>query len=252
MRRSGALVRDHLSFVLLDPEADNFTFEITNTPELAHWAAAVAGCSRDDAAAYVAEPSSDGVLRASLGRATAGHWMWSKRLPPFGKRLGWYAIARALRPRLVVEVGAHDGLGSLLLLRALERNQETGHEGRLVSFDINPTAGWLVGSHPLWQFRHESSTDGLPRVLARESPVGLFIYDGWHTHDAERADLLTALAHLAPNGVLVSDDAQVTHALAEVASEHGLVYREFHEMPARHFDPGAVLGASTRPTEASA
>jgi predicted O-methyltransferase YrrM len=175
--------------------------------------------------------------------ATRGHWWWTKPEPPFGKRVGWYALVRALRPQRIVEVGVHDGLGATLLLRALERNEQDGHQGRLVSFDINPTAGWLVGRHPLWRLKVQDSREGLLPLMQTEGPIDMFIYDGWHTFEAELADLRTAHAHLRPGGVLVSDDAQVTRALAELAREHNLGYVEFHEQPVRHFHPGTVLAA---------
>ena len=33
----------------------------------------------------------------------------------YGRRLGWYALVRALKPRTVVETGADKGLGSCVL-----------------------------------------------------------------------------------------------------------------------------------------
>jgi Methyltransferase domain len=247
VRRSGARLRAHVAFVLAVPEPDNFTYEIANEAELGAWVAAVAGCPAREAAAYVAEPAADLTLARRRQIATSGRWLWTKRAPAYGKRLGWYALARALRPRLIVETGAHDGLGSLLLLRALERNAtESGVVGRLVSFDVNPTAGWLVGGHPQWELLIGSSEQQLPLVLAAGQQVDMFVYDGWHTYAAERADLQLIAPALARDGVLLSDDAQVSRALADTCRERGLSYHAFHERPVGHFHPGAVLGAGRR------
>jgi predicted O-methyltransferase YrrM len=240
-------LRRHWRFVLIDPEPANFSYGIANEAELAEWAATVAGCEPSAARAVLAEPGSDAALKARLTDATGRHWLWTKRSPPFGKRLGWYALVRLLQPGLVIETGVHDGLGSLLILRALERNLETGQSGRLVSFDVNPTAGWLVGAHPQWELRLESSREGLPEVVGGSDAVDMFIYDGWHSYDDERWDLETVAAHLHADGLLISDDAQVTHALADVAREAGFAYFEFREIPVRHFHPGAVLAAGRRP-----
>src|SRR5437588_402500 len=174
VRRNGASLARHWRFVISSPEPHNFTFEIANLDELAQWAGAVAGCDPELAAALIAEPTDDQLLAQRLRSATEGRWWWSKPEPQFGKRLGWYALTRILRPRLTIEVGVHDGLGSLLLLRALERNQEGGHGGELVSLDVNPAAGWLVGSHPLWELRIQSSEAGLPAVLRGERELDLF------------------------------------------------------------------------------
>jgi predicted O-methyltransferase YrrM len=247
VRRSGHHIRRHWQFVLASPEPDNYTYDISNESELAGWAARVARCDEATARALIEEPSHDAELAARLRGATAEHRLWTKPVPPFGKRLGWYALARALHPRRVIEIGAHDGLGSLLLLRALELNQRDGHPGTLTSFDVNPAAGWLVGEHPQWQLRIQSSDEGLPEVLSPTAPVDMLVYDGWHTFEAEYADLRVAAEHLTPQGVLVSDDAQVTQALARLCEELGFEYSEFQEAPVDHFYPGAMLGAGRRP-----
>lgn len=249
VRRSGHSVRRQWRFVLASPEPDNYTYAITNEAELANWAAGVARCDEATAQALVEEPAHDAELADRLRSATAQHRLWTKPVPPFGKRLGWYALARALRPRRVIEIGAHDGLGSLLLLRALELNQREGHPGTLTSFDVNPAAGWLVGEHPQWKLRIQSSAEGLAQVISPSTPVDMLIYDGWHTFEAEYADLRVAAEHLSPQGVLVSDDAQVTQALARLCEELGFDYSEFQEVPVDHFYPGAVLAAG-RPRSA--
>jgi predicted O-methyltransferase YrrM len=249
VRRSGKDIRQYWQLIVASPEPDNYTYEIANEPDLAAWTARVSGCDAIAAQTLIDEPRHDAILMRRLRSATAGHWLWTKRCPPFGKRLGWYGVVRVLRPTLVLETGAHDGLGSLLVLRALERNGEEGFPGRLVSFDVNRAAGWLVGSHSLWDLRIQPSSEGMPEVLATSGPLDLFIYDGWHTYEAEYADLTVAASHLSPHGVLLSDDAQVSQALHEVCREFDLEYFEFQELPVRHFYPGAVLAAGRRRLE---
>lgn len=247
VRRSQASIRRNLGFVLWAPEPDNFTYDIVNHGELAEWVATVASCDAEQAQRYLVEPEVDQLVARRLQDATSGRWLWTKSRPPFGKRLGWYALARALRPKLIIEVGAHDGLGAFLLLRSLERNAEEGYPGRLVSFDVNPKAGWLVGHHPLWDLRIESSQSGLPALIGEGATIDMFIYDGWHSYEAERADLELAAEHVTGDGILLSDDAQVTHALADVCRDRTLAYFEFHEVPREHFYPGGFLAAGRRP-----
>ncbi len=244
--RSGAPLGANLGFILASPETSNFTYEISNAGQLVPWVSAVGRCTPERAAALLAEPDADQALDRRLRAATAGRWLWTRARPAYGKRVGWYALARAIRPTLIVEVGVHDGLGSLLLLRALERNAEQGYPGRLVSFEVNPAGGWLVGDHPLWELRIGSSRDGLAALLRDGAEFGLFVYDGWHDAEHERHDLELALSRLAPSGVVISDDAQVTQALAAVAREQGLSYHEFAEAAQDHFYPGSVLGAARR------
>ena len=246
VRRYGSRVRDHIGYVIAGPEPDNFTYRLANDDELAAWVAAVAGVDRARAQDVLGEARGDRVLAARLRGATAAHRLWSKSSPPFGKRLAWYALARLLAPALVIETGVHDGLGALALLRALERNAQEGNVGRLVSFDINPTSGWIVGSHALWELRIESALAGLPALLAGGPPVGLFIHDSLHTYENEHGELTLGARHLAPGGVLLSDNAHATPALADVCSEFGLHYFEFRERPADHFYPGGAMGAGRR------
>jgi hypothetical protein len=245
LRRDHASLLGNLRYVLVDPETDNFTYDVANEHELAGWVAAVTGCELGLAHRHVGEPHTDEALVAWLRAATAGRWLWTKREPRFGKRLAWYALARILRPGLIIETGVHDGLGSMILLRALQRNAEQGAPGRLVSFDVNPNAGWLVGAHPMWELRIESSSDGLPAVLARPQAPGMFVYDGWHGREAELSDLEAVQQRLSPSGVLVSDDAH-SGAMAAVCKRHGLTYHEVAERPARHFYPGSLLAAGSR------
>lgn len=250
LRRDHAPLARNLGYVLLDPETDNFTYDLANEPELAGWVATVTGCERELAGRYVGEPGADDQLRARLRTATSGRWLWTKREPRFGKRVGWYALARILKPGLILETGVHDGLGSMIMLRALERNADQGAPGRLVSFDVNPKAGWLVGGHPLWELRIQSSREGLPEVLARPTAPDMFIYDGVHSRDFELWELEAVLARLSDGGVLLSDDAH-TGAMAAVCERHGLVYSEVGERPVDHFYPGAVLAAGRRATDQS-
>jgi predicted O-methyltransferase YrrM len=246
VRSVGASVRANLPYVLLDPEPHNYTYDIANTDELVAWAAAAASEEPPAVRDHFAELQADPELRNRLHAVTRRHRLWSKPQPPFGRRAGWYLLARALNPQLIIETGVHDGLGSLLLLRALERNQAEGHPGRLVSFDINPAAGWLVGEHPAWTLRLESTRDGLAGVLDQNPGVGLFIHDSLHTYEHEYFELSTAAPRLASGGVLVSDNVHVTTALRDVCAEHGMPYREFREVPAGHFYPGSAMGAGSR------
>ena len=246
VRQVGARVSGNLQFILADPEPDNFTYELANEAQLASWVASISGAEPAAARRALAEPALDAELRRRL-RATAGaHWWWSKPEPPYGKRRGWYALTRLLKPALVIETGVHDGLSSLLLLRALEHNASEGADGRLVSFDVNPAAGWLVADDPRWELRIEPGRAGLEGVLARGQPVGVFVHDSLHTYENERWELRTVAPFLSAGGVLISDNVHVTRALTETCEEFGLRYDEFVEQPTGHFYPGGAVGAGSR------
>ncbi len=236
-------MHEHLGYVLTGCEPDNFTYELRNQAELVRWVAEVAGCAVSRASDLFAEGRADPVLAERLRAATARRGWWTKRSPPFGKRLAWYALTRLRKPALVIETGVHDGLGSLILLRALERNHEESGGGRLVSFDINPAAGWMVGSHSLWEMRVQAAVDGLAGVLAGGDELGIFIHDSLHTYENERAELALAAAALGEDGVLISDNAHASSALADTCRQLGLRYFHFQERPEGHFYGGGAIGA---------
>lgn len=229
-------------YVLIDPELSNFTYDLANGAELAGFVAGSVGVPHPDADRFVREGQEDEELRRMLRSRLAGRWDRKQRAQ-YGRRLGWYAIARALKPRLIVETGIHDGLGSALLLRALERNASEGSPGRLMSVDVDPAAGWLV-DHRLrsgWEPIYESTFTALPRALDGEE-VGMIVHDSDHTYECELFEFETAVAHAAPRLALVSDNSHATSALRDVCESLGIDYRFFREQPRDHFYPGGGIG----------
>lgn len=243
--RYGALSRTPVQsarYLLMDREVDNFTYDIANKNELAGFLADFLALGSDAVLALIEELDGDMELRAELRRGLEGRRDRNRRMP-FGRRLGWYAVVRARRPRLVVETGVHDGLGSTALLRALERNAEEGSPGALVSFDINRNCGWLIPSRLRTHHRIVigDAVSGLTSTLDR--PVDLFIHDSDHRYEYELAELETVAATAgAAETVYMSDNAHVTTALKDFAEAQGLQFGFWREKPAHHFYPGAGIG----------
>jgi predicted O-methyltransferase YrrM len=221
-----------LRYLVSGRETSNFTYEIANRDELAAVVAGALDAPQEEIRSLIAEADADADLRLRLqGRAL------------FGRRLGWYAALRWRKPALAVETGTADGLGTALLARAIERNAEDGAPGRLLSFDVVPSAGHLLDDH-LRQFATVvvgDAVEALPVAAAGER-IGYFVHDSLHTYEHERAELDVATAHADGELVLISDNAHATTALADVAAEHGARYAAFREQPVRHLYPGAALG----------
>jgi len=236
-----------LHYLLRDREFTNLTYEIDNTDELADFVAAELGRPLDEIQGYVSEPQHDEPFLRELRAALRGRSDRNDE-PRFGRRLGWYAVVRALRPELVIETGVHDGLGSALLLRALERNGT----GRLIGFDLTAESGWLVPSS--LRDRYELVLGDVRETLPRELSgrrVDVFIHDSLHTYEHEQFELALALERGAENVVLVSDNAHATDALSDLCREHTLSYGLFRERPRAHFYPGAGLGLALRSAAAT-
>ncbi len=236
--------RQALRFVFTDPELDNYTYDISNLGELA---GALAGAFRIDRSAverYARELEDDSEFRAELAVRLRQHGGRKPR-PQYGRRTGWYCIVRIQRPALVVEAGVHDGLGSAVFLRALERNRSEGDNGRLIGIDLDAASGWLVPSalRPHFDLIIEDSVGYLKRGFA-DRKIDLFMHDSLHTYAHETHEYRAALQVLAPNGVLLSDDAHSTDALKDFSTQAGRDFHFWRERPIDHFYPGAGIGMS--------
>jgi Methyltransferase domain len=166
-----------------------------------------------------------------------------KRRVGLGHRVAWYAVARAVKPRLVVETGIKHGLGALVLLVALERNAHEGNAGHLISFDIDPFSGWVVPDRLRhnWEPIFASTFDALESTLAGRE-VDLFICDTPPDYEIESFEMRAALRHAAPGIVLIAGNGDRTAVLPELAAERDGEYHYFAERPRRHIYPGAGIG----------
>jgi hypothetical protein len=226
-----------LGFVLLDPEVDTFTYDLANEHELVNVTARALGVPPKRVATLFDEARLDPVLGPELARRVRWRFAFKRRVR-FGRRYAWYAIARELRPAVTVETGIKDGLGSVLLLRALQRNAEEGSPGRLISFDLYPDKGWLVPEalRDRWQTIFASTREALGPALAGLE-VGMLVHDSDPASAAR--EYRTALEHAAPRLALVAGTAHHSDALRELCAERGVEYVYFHDRPRRHVSPGS-------------
>jgi hypothetical protein len=129
-------------FVLLNRESENVTYDIDNVDELAQVIGLALECGEDRARNVLQELEEDDELQRSISHRLRTHGNRNRNVG-YGRRLGWYAVARLTSPKLIVETGVHDGLGSTVLLRALERNAAEGVDGILLALTSGRT---LAGS----------------------------------------------------------------------------------------------------------
>jgi hypothetical protein len=234
--------RRTLRFALFDRETSNFTYEIGNRGELIDMLSAAFDAPAAQIGSFVAEIDTDTDLVKRL-EAKLRRRRDANNRTYFGRRIGWYTATRWLKPRLTIETGTADGLGTAVIARALQRNAGEGIPGKVISFDATPDAGWLLDEELRdWAdlvFGDVSET--LPRELDG-AIVDLFVHDSLHTYEHERFELEVVKAHAAARFVAISDNAHATTALADFAAETGMTYSFFRERPVGHFYPGAGLG----------
>ena len=241
-----------LRFVLFDPETHSYSYELGNVDELCAFIAGCTGTSPASVAGYVEEALTDAELTDRLRRRV--RWRIDcKRDMPLGNRLLWYALVRAVKPRLTVETGIYQGLGSLMLLRALARNAEEGADGRLISIDFDPGSGWLVPEElrDRWTPLFGDIEADLDGALA-DQEVDLFIHESDHNEPLQRFEFGTAIAHAASALHVVDSSGLDLPVLRELCELHGGEHHVFQEKPKNHFykPPGtavAVLRFADRP-----
>ena len=228
-------------------ETTNHTYDLTerNLSDLADLIAVITGCPRAEVIGYIREPLTDSALLShinnvisrspSLSRSRADH------AARFGRRLGWYAFARILKPRMTVETGVDKGLGSVLLCSALLRNMREGFPGRYFGTDINPRAGYLLcGEYASAGSIHYG--DSIESLRQLSGGVDLFINDSDHSSDYEYAEYHVIEEKLSPSAVILSDNAHATDSLRRFAQESERQFLFFSEAPKDHWYPGGGIG----------
>lgn len=237
--------RELARWALLSAETTNFTYSLTalNRDQLAAFLAAVAGAPEARCLAYMAELEQDDELRAHLRARAASSSLAGDAEPRYGRRMGWYALVRLLRPGLVVETGVHRGLGTAVLAAALRRNAAEGAPGTVIGTDIDPRAGALLGP-PYDQHGRVVHGDSLSTLRALDRPIGLFVNDSDHRSSYERAEYEAIEPLLASDALVLSDNAHCTNELHEFARRTGRRYLFFSERPQDHWYPGAGIGAA--------
>ena len=228
-------------------ETSNFTYDLTdlNLAQLAGWVSMISNCTLQQANQWIQELRQDDALRQHLNTLTANSnsAITADLNMGYGRRLGWYALVRALKPQTVVETGVDKGLGSCVLTAALLRNQAEGHPGRYFGTDINPQAGWLFQG-PYREVGEILYGDSIESLQQLEGPIDLFINDSDHSAEYERREYACIASKLSSAAVLLGDNAHSTDKLYQFAVETGRRFLFFSEQPADHWYPGAGIGAA--------
>lgn len=224
-------------------EHHNYTYGLTrrNISHLNWWVSVVTGAPVEECRAWVAEALADQDLQRHVQRAVAasdrrGLADLDVRI---GRRAGWYAVVRALKPEVVIETGTDKGLGSVVIAAALLRN---GH-GRLTTMDINPAAGYFV-SGKYADVTEVHIGDSVAALNSFQHGVGLFIHDSDHSAEHETHELTAVASKLEQGARVLSDNSHATDSLLNWVEGTGRQFLYFQEVPDGHWYPGAGIGAA--------
>ncbi|HST70804.1 MAG TPA: class I SAM-dependent methyltransferase [Solirubrobacterales bacterium] len=230
-------------YVLADPEIDTFTYPVANLAEMSQLLAEVLEHPAAELQGYIEEALTDPDLGPLLSREIGPRAIYMKRRPPLpAHHLAAWALIRASKPKLVVETGILEGLGSRTMLCALQRNSKEGHPGRLMSFDVLPGSGKGLVPKRLrasWDPIYEPTPEALPRHLAGLE-VDFFLHDSVQEYDHLVAEVDAMLPFMAPGGTLMTV-AGWTGLLEQLAERLRGCSRTFREQPLDHFYSGRTL-----------
>ena len=224
-------------------EHTNFTYDLTprNLEHLAWWVSTITGAPVQEARGHIAEVLGDEDLRRHVreSTATSSRRGLADRTVRFGRRVGWYALVRGLRPQRVVETGTDKGLGSVVLAAALLRNGA----GRLTTIDVNPESGYLIGG-PYATVVDRVVGDSVEEIRRLEDGVDVFLHDSLHTFEHETAEFEAVERRLRSGAVVLSDNAHESDALSAWAERTGRRFSFFDERPSGHWYPGDGIGSA--------
>jgi predicted O-methyltransferase YrrM len=166
--------------------------------------------------------------------------------PRYGRRLGWYALVRATRPRIIVETGVDRGLGTAVLAAAMQRNAAEGFPGMVHATDIVPECGHLLGESGRRHCRIVLG-DSVETLKRFAEPVDIFLHDSDHREEYERAEFHAIEPRLHPGSIVLSDNSQQSPQLREFARRRGNQFLYFQDQPVEHWWPGDGIGAAFTP-----
>jgi hypothetical protein len=238
---------EYSKWLEMSDESSNYTYQLKNFHHLCGWIDGVTSCGLEKAKYFIDEILNDADLAKYLAEVETMD-MSKKNLEKYpgllyGRRIGWYAIARITKPKLIIETGVDRGLGSVILSRAAMKNSIDGYSCRYLGTDINPDAGYLLKG-TLKQYGEIVYGDSIDSLKKINDPVDIFINDSDHSADYEAREYETIKPLLTPSSILLGDNSHVTNKLYEFAVIEGMSFLHFAEQPTSHWYPGAGIGAA--------
>lgn len=250
-KTAGAYSRQLLSrlfrWLVRSREITNFTYDLeeNNKRYLASLIADIANIEFSTAMTYIREIDEDTKLRQHVADAieASGMAFMADKEVRFGRRIGWYVFARALKPRVIFETGVDKGLGSCILAAALERNCVEGYEGRYYGTDIDPEAGYLLAGE---YARYGSILygDSIESLRQFDGHIDLFINDSDHSAEYEAEEYRTISSKLSDHAIILGDNSHCTDELLQFSLQTNRHFAYFQENPRDHWYPGAGIGIS--------
>lgn len=236
-----------LRWIFGSREFSDFSYDIDAAGVLSTSAAvgAITGVAPVTVRDYAAELLDDVDFRAGYKRRVASTRLKYTVDPDlrYSKSLVFYLIVRSLRPRLVVEAGTLNGLGSATICRALQRNAQAGWAGRLITVDSRSDRGeFLDGDEGGLVAR--CIGDSTRILCSIEEPIDLFIHDTTDDADHCAAQFDAVAPRLADGAVMLT--SWFNEQFVEFCEHQGMVFLEIADRPHGHWYAGSRFGIARR------
>ncbi|MGH7952243.1 MAG: class I SAM-dependent methyltransferase [Limisphaerales bacterium] len=237
-------------WVFASKEYYNWTYNLAelNQRYLASYIAVVTGHEQSAIENYIHELENDQSLRSILiERTLASPDRHSCDIEPrYGKRLGWYALVRATKPRVIVETGVDRGLGTAVIAAALMQNEKEGFPGLVYATDIAADCGHLI-VEPYKKYCRIFIGDSVGSLKKFDMPADLFLHDSCHTPEYEWAEFMAIEPRLHSASLVLSDNSLLTSKLLEFAHRLEKNFLYFQDQPKDHWWPGDGIGTAFSP-----
>lgn len=236
-----------MKWLINSNETTNLTYDLdqSNIRHLACLISNVLDLEYSTVMGYFDELQQNDHLKQHIVEATerSDRAMMADREARFGRRMGWYAIARALKPKVIVETGVDKGLGACMLAAALIKNREEGHAGKYFGTDINPAAGYLLSGEyaEMGEILYGDSIESLTRF---DYTIDMFINDSDHSAEYERNEYLVVANKLSKNAIILGDNSDITDELLDFSLATGRHFVFFSEKSKGHWFAGGGIGIS--------
>ena len=236
-----------IKWLFWSKEITNYSYDIeeNNKKYLSSLIADILNVEFDTVMTYIREIEKDTELKQHIEDVTANSSLsfLADKEVKYGRRVGWYAFARALKPNIIIETGVEKGLGACVLAAALKRNKEEGYEGKYFGTDNDITAGYLF-SGDYADYGSILYGDSIESLTKFGSTIDLFINDSDHSEEYEADEYNTIANKLSEHAIVLGDNSHVSNKLLNFSLKTNRHFIFFQEKPSEHWHPGAGIGIS--------
>ena len=238
-------LRELVVWLFTSREFANFTYDLTdiNKRYLISLIAVITVKNFREINSYAIELENDEELRSHIESTilNSKERHFADQKVHFGRRLGWYILVRALKPKIIVETGVDKGMGSCVLAAALMKNEKDGFPGYYYGTDINPVAGYLL-SGKYRKYGEILYGDSIASLKKLDLEIDLFINDSDHSAAYEEEEYEIIEKKLSNTAIVLGDNAHVTDKLINFALATNRSFVFFQEKPYKHWYLGAGIG----------